>query len=678
MPPKMVGGTAFLLQLKDHNTMRITQLTALNIKGQGFVHELAPVTMLHGRNWAGKTARLDALVLAIAGYLPEVGSRSADIYNRLASGLCLAVGAKTDTGLQWERSWTLQSNGSVKAINPEVEGLTIAPVAIDPNEFLSLSAANRIKFLFSKCTMPASLTVEGIYDQLSAQIKNINLENNTEDSEKAIRAAVSMIQGQRDTGIKVNEWLEAMIETVLQTKKTAAANVQRLEKTMQGLAQTALEVQVFGNAEQILQTKRNELEQVACMLHTAEHELARCREDWRQAKALAQAGGRLSERKQVTAKAARDVDEAQVKLGFFLEPDASEIDRLQHEAIEGGTAAGIAKAGIEASLSTIEALEKELEHIQSEKCCPKCKQSMAKLKPAMVKAQKAIIKTAKETLKERREMFEAQTKRNKEAESQLVRLLDQRTVRQNAMIVLEKAREAFAKAHALEEKAGSVEQAEQRIPELEKQGVALLDAVNRLKADDHAKRVEVQSAETAYKRLLASRAEEATRARTAGELEQARAELAIWKQVQVLLAELQGKAVEAAVGPLVNTANELCANLLKGPLALVDGELEMHADGERINYRTFSGTEKALAYAALSIALGAGSSIRIAMIDEVGRLDRANQRRLVEILVGLVQQGKLDQAVLIGTEPVEISTIYPEYRTIGIEDSRPAVKTAYN
>lgn len=107
------------------------------------------------------------------------------------------------------------------------------------------------------------------------------------------------------------------------------------------------------------------------------------------------------------------------------------------------------------------------------------------------------------------------------------------------------------------------------------------------------------------------------------------------------------------MAPLISKANQLCGDLLVAPLAYKDGDIGFTDRGSFYSHRSFSGTEKALAYAAISVALAQDAPMRLVVIDELGRLTPDNKMRLIAKLCELTSSGQLDQALLVDVTPID-------------------------
>lgn len=674
-----------------------------NVKGQNFTHNLTPVTLLHGRNWAGKTARLDALVLALGGTLPGVASKPNEIFDRVASGNPLEVRVDMDDGTILSRQWLRNGEGTVsKDETKACKTFNMPAVALDPSEFLGLSARNRVKFLFSRCKLPEEMTVVAMTNALTANVKNIKLEENTPASEEAIKEVAAEIYDHGDDEeATAQDWVESLVVLVGDKKKEAVSTVQRLEKTLQGLTQTALDAAPPPqDAERKLAAARKALEE-------AQAELARTEEAGR---ALA------AQHKDTAALAATAVDtgatgqeigrfETELDRGVFAkvpEPGKHPVqpkapgDRPSDEAeqkalrdarlVQAGTSTDVALCKQKA-----DTVAQELKDAKGATVCSKCGQSVVAIMQAVIaqledqsrvaaralaNAEKRLVAFNK-TVSSAESAVEAAQKKIKAYDAALSLLS---TDYQNQVAEWEKRNTAWTKAQhelkvmrdRLAELKDSVssnakaQEAADKLPALQTKLNASREEYRQLADTALARRNYVSAADTDYKKLLAARAEEATRARTSQELDKSRAVSDVWKEAQKLVAALQLKLVAAAVEPLVARANDLCGGMLRAPLALRDGELVMDVPGTGWGHKTFSGTERLMAYCALSIALSDGAPIRLAIIDEIGRLDPEHQLELIAIVSGLVKDGKIDQAVIVSTMPLHQIALLAAIRSMGV------------
>lgn len=122
-----------------------------------------------------------------------------------------------------------------------------------------------------------------------------------------------------------------------------------------------------------------------------------------------------------------------------------------------------------------------------------------------------------------------------------------------------------------------------------------------------------------------------------------------------LLAQKKVEIVSGSIEPPLAIANKLGAGILKGLLVFEEGEIGMRVDGAFISSRTFSGTESAIVMMGLTAGLASRSSLRVLMLDEIGRLDTENAARLILNLAGMVNDGDIDQYIVLGPTNPELA-----------------------
>jgi hypothetical protein len=160
-------------------------------------------------------------------------------------------------------------------------------------------------------------------------------------------------------------------------------------------------------------------------------------------------------------------------------------------------------------------------------------------------------------------------------------------------------------------------------------------------------------ADTAHRQAIAENASQQQVAKAAEAATKADAEAQVTKELGNMLTELLAEAVKASIQPMLDTCNRLCGGILKGQLAYQDGDIGMETRGYFWTWRSFSGTEKALAFAALSVALATTAPVKLVIIDELGRLSKENKWKLIDNLTRLAEAGEIDNAILIDTTPTD-------------------------
>lgn len=630
--------------------MRVTKISAVAFKGWTFAHELWPVTLFAGPNWTGKSSRVEALTLALAGWLPGVANTGRGLFDALASGNPLRVAAELDRSEPVTRTWRM-AGGLVKYVGTG-DALDLPRVAVDATEFLGLSGPERVKFLFALAKLPPECGVTALTNAVVANVKNIKLEENTPESEAAIRGLCDLIlnAGFESGATPPQEWLAKLSEGVKTLKLSADQTVRRMEAGLQSAAQVATGDPAPQDAEAKLADARKALETVVG-------------ESQRLFAELRSLDARVAEAESAHAAVdgasdvQRHLDETftrRQQLAANPVPESSaEAKAVTDEALKTAHALHTQAAqSLAVSRSNGERLAKELEAAKSQKTCPHCGQSVVEQKRSIAKALAAELEEARESHKKMNEQWKETAKALKECQS----VADQWSAASVAFNFyasslrrfdeeITSLRERLAKTDGLKALAD-------RLPGLREEA-----AIARQKSDEASSVVEraraaVSARETDARRLMAERAETAQRARTVAEATKSRVEQAVLKQAVALLAALQAELVAKAVGPLLAKANRLCGGVVPYPLAYEDGRIGYRLpDGKLMECRrpACSGTQEALAFCALSVALSADGPMRLVVLDELGRLDWTNKRKVLARVCELQRDGDIDQCVLVDT-----------------------------
>jgi DNA repair exonuclease SbcCD ATPase subunit len=635
--------------------MNITRLTARNFKGQTFEHELAPVTLFHGKNFAGKSARVEALVLALAGYIPGASKKPNELFEQFASSDLMSVTASFTGVLEYFRKWS--STGGKVSVE-ETDGLnSCEPVAIDATEYLGMSADKRIKFLFGRAKLPEKYNVRNVSKTIVTNIKNVKCDPHTEQHESVCSDLIEFVSGH--SGDDIQALIEALVEGIRQKRLLAEANLKRMRQTVQGLAQSTVAKIVPPDAEQAYNRTKT-------IHHT-----------------IVEKHAQLTVGLTAATKAEQEAEWAKDKLATvadkqkLLETAIKEAEHYaKHKVDEPApalrTAWDKARQAVERAQTTITGLKTRLAMVQrqiqgmgKDKVCPHCGQDMEEV------SKKVLAKLRKEAKE-----FEEEVDDNTHA------LALAEKAEESARQTMESAQQKFSawkdRYHtALEDKAELEKQLAgtetwkekaAKLPSAKKAVQKLQGEVAGMEGELQKAMSDVKDAETSYKALLGQRAEAANKAKVLSEAQRAEAEADVLKQVQKMMGELQKELVEQAVGPFLEKANELCGGILKAPLEYRDGDIGMTSNGKFYSHKSFSGTEKAISYCAVSVALATEAPLRLCILDELGRLDAGNKLKLVRLLCDLQTNGKIDQAVLVDTQPLlSVSRITSDnYKEIGL------------
>ena len=125
------------------------------------------------------------------------------------------------------------------------------------------------------------------------------------------------------------------------------------------------------------------------------------------------------------------------------------------------------------------------------------------------------------------------------------------------------------------------------------------------------------------------------------------------KTAKSVLLGAKSKAAESTFDPILKAAAVFTKDIMSS-LAFNGSELgyrrQIGQESWWVPWRTFSGTEQLIAFAALQAALAATSPVKIVVMDELGRLDAENKEWLFRNVSEAIKQGVIDQWIGIDTE----------------------------
>ena len=113
-----------------------------------------------------------------------------------------------------------------------------------------------------------------------------------------------------------------------------------------------------------------------------------------------------------------------------------------------------------------------------------------------------------------------------------------------------------------------------------------------------------------------------------------------------VIRDMQSDIINTAVKGALLTVNKVTQGIVATPVEW-DGKTlgRTTESGEWVSIDTFSGAEKAVTQMALGVALASRSDFKLAILDEVSRLDNENVEKLLSNLNALVDSKELDQYI---------------------------------
>lgn len=638
--------------------MKLIRIHAFGFKGRdAFSYDLQPMTLFYGANFRGKSRVMDAVRLALLGYLPELGNTNPATFG-LASGTKMEVCAEFDNGLRVIRTWTLSGNSVKKTeeVPDEFKALGDLSVMLNAESYFGLGDRARVDYVFAHC--PAVGKPIGVYERLLALSSDeVNLQTLAR-----IQPTSETTEGEP---LPLPVYIERMIELTAVEWKEQKAGALRAEKMIQQLTamrlgddptasiavveakRTALAAELAALNERKGGAMGNYERMKADVARRADitRELAEGDQTAKDKAALTESFKTVLRKLESDTLVFSDEIEAQQAVVVGIQNELHTATRLQQEA-----------------RAVWQAAEKALDALDAQTTCPYCGASGDGWKTLQAAAltsavDQGITKVA--DYEKAIHLIEERLKVAKDAKGRLSeRAAAQRKLQDEKGLLVTKIAALDAQLARLQP---LIAERERLAPE----DANLTTAVQMIQSELNVKNDALREMEREIK-VLSGRQFELKRLADA-EKERDAAKLAadyaaaVGKELRVI----QGEMVTQAFEPLLERANSFFSNILLSRLAYHEGEIGTWRDGQWVGHRTFSGTEKALTYAAIQMALAMSSPLRLMLIDELGRLDAKSMDGLLVAVENAMAVGLLDG--FVGIAPFLPATVSPSLQVIQIK-----------
>lgn len=647
--------------------MFLSKISGRAFKGGDFDVELTKLTVLHGDNFVGKTRIADAVRLLLIGHLPELGKLPRSTYE-LASGPCMVVSGVLSDGVVdyalsrkfWLEGDTVKSEASLPDF---VKGSTLLTVMLNAEAYFSLSDRDRVDYVFANIGL--SITKEAILAKVAER---------TLEHDGKVRVELLDVVTQDDEGgnpiVTTPQLLaERLIEVCTSIWKREKDHAKRMEQTIQGLTGLRAQDAQFRPVREAMDERAVVERKLTELAESKGRLLANFT-----AMRTAQERRKAINRDLVPAEKDRlELIDLEAKLGLLV----AEIDKLPvalpsaaeiaNEFAAATTAYNNVAEAVASNKRQRDILNAQFEAIEKQSACPYCGaagEGWKEIKRVEIHKHHAELVTAAPT----KETIEAALARLNEATAART----ERDVAQSRVDRLKidagKVREAISPIKARLARADALKEELDRLAPFD----AELEAtVESLQSIENLRKAEKRTLDEEIDQANAREAEKTRLASAEKERDDAAADQATAKAIGEILREIQSELVEEAFRPLLDTANAIFGAVLRTPLAYHAGEIGTRRGGVWVGHKTFSGTEKALAYAAIQCALASKSKVRIMLLDELGRLTFDNAELAAAAIAKAIDAGHLDQ--FLGIDP-ERPGLYTHLCGPGVESPFAVIK----
>jgi len=608
--------------------MKINTITARAIKGRNFTIPLEAATIIAGANSTGKTAVLDAISLALLGFVPTLPKTNPGIFS-LSSDKAMSVQIDTDEGQQIERAWSQGTNGTVNK-SERVSGGGLPPmpaIMLDANEFFSKSEAGRMEMIFGLMNLAATPL-----KQRQSDLRAILADN--------APAIAQLDKMPNIPGESFQRWLERAIAGMSEAVRIEAAKAKAMRATQQSLAHLQLKDEseaAPADLEAQLTAARTILEERRETKAKAEAELQGATNSAQRRSGLALKAGKLS----TVVEGQEHVEKAIVLITAEIAEiqgieDQKSLETYWKETTTAAIAEVTTREAATVAATRLREIEFERDEVLSHKECPTCFTNKPTWKRAATKRYDTLVSEAEEKA--------------------AVALAAHKEAEKAAAYARIQQKDAEHRSHRLEDLSGKLknltnelaacERAAESLAEVEKELESLpATEVDNPLAISHNADMEFEDAFNAVRaledkmQLIANEKADLKRlAEAADAFDKATAAAAKIKQGVEVLIEARAHYMQDGITPLLTVANAFAQGILPSPLEFLNGEIGRTENNRWIPSRGFSGAEQAITHAAISAALGSQAPIRIVLFDELGRLDSKSKGRFMENVIAALSR----------------------------------------
>lgn len=607
----------------------IKRIEATGLKNEDFAHDLGRVTVFHGPNGAGKTARLDAIMLALLGYVPEIGKTKGATLGMARNG-SITVKAVMDDGTVIGRSYSRKAKA-------DTDAPIVPAVLLDPAVFFDLGEKDRVRYIFSQTGC-----LDKLPEEIIAKVKSIRLPDHSPAADRTITESAEHIdqtdRDRHDEGTPVNEWVTEMIEQCRADVRAAKQVVSLFE------SQIGAATELSGPPATDVTGRLND---ASAQVASLSDELARLSEQKREMVASLRT---IERTRNALQKECTPLDELKRRRDILMADVVKEVELREKATRLGNTVSRLREAvrGIEARLkmasNDLQIHNREIEGAAAWAECPVCHATGDDLHNRLAahhhkvtaELESRILKIKAERAAASTELETAQSE-TAAIEKELLMIGNPQygvhsiEVQMCETETCERQRKVLAEMEAQQPSAADVLMVDTKM-------TAIGGEITRLKGD-------IAWLTKERDRWIVQQRDEERRAESVANMHTAIAVHEVKKAVLAVFEESQRFAVNGAIDGLMRDANRVVGWFFDSPIEIRDGEIGMQQGTTWISYRTFSGTEKALVFVGVAIALSMQHPIRIAVIDELGRLDEDAMAVLMRKVQALINDGIIHQFI---------------------------------
>ncbi len=608
--------------------MRIKNIKADNFCGHNFDYPIHPVTMIVGNNATGKTAIANAIRVGLVGYHPRLGKQPSSTWLLAGAETKMSVVLETDqTACShfWERSakGTVSYEGTLPFTTPIV--------LLDARDYLNRTSAERINAVCRLCDATGSgYTNEKLISQLE-QIEVMPMKVAGPIVQQVVEGCKKTLATQDSPQDKL-ERLVNQLKAQLKTSQTEAKLISNSMVSTKVKPRVGPAPKDVGSLLSSMRKERDELagqaqaikqgvqqqQNKAARLVLLQTELAKLPTDFSEVQVLEYELSKTSEDKSTSDDCRRKVS----VLRNELDDNESCLGKINSEIATLRKQKAVALSECPFCHNSAPGWDKQIRDAIDEK--------LSELLQERGK-QQGLWAAISEKLNAAKTIFakslaedEEREKKRKEIQTKLQVVKSDQYKRKKLEAELEGLNAAAVDAGPL--------------PELERK---LVEIEGKLSA--------LQSEQMEWEMQQSARSQ---RDENETKVIAKNAEVDVLKESIQVVIKQQSDLVDVAFNELLGKAKLFTDGILKSPMVYYEGNLGRFEGDTFVTWETFSGTEEAIGFAGLSVALAQSAPIKVVIMDELGRLTVDNKIKLLARMIELTKSGHIDNFIGIDVETV--------------------------
>lgn len=625
--------------------MKIQHLELTNFGGvKKFAVDFGKLNILTGRNAEGKTRVLRGAKIGLIGYDPALGKTKTA---KLASG---NLGVKIflqDAGkvLINEWNWKRTKTG-LSAVGQQPAPVEIASTLLDFRTFLNKTGPQQIAFVIEQTDLNA---IGFSLDKLKAEIKSVVPEQPTEQTEKAMQEIIADIykadEEAKAASMNAAGWLELLFSKLKDRAKLAKQELDRLT----GSIQTGVALNAEGSSRQKIAIDRD-IEAVNQRITKLSSDSQVMREQWNDSKKTQDRIAEISKRLEAQPNSAEELAKLTERAAFLSKElnayveDFGVITTEYQKALKAHSGAQALVSQVENSINRYRL---DIAVIDASAPCPCC--GMAKLGCAANRRRHSELTSQLEQLEA--DLLTAQA-----GEQQADQVAETaKEANRAALAAYEKNRSQQSEFNDVNAKIARIKEGEAAFEKLRGELEALSSRPNlpaateqallTYDADIEAAKVELRFLNGELATATAAAAAQLRRVQEEESQEQARANYEVAKLALDKVTQEKERLVSESMKNLLKVARRFTDGIVTGELSWENDEIGIRRGEYWVSHEVFSGTEAAIAYIGVAVALCQSSKFKLVLMDELGVVDDANIMVLLAKIEALIEAGVVDQFI---------------------------------